>query len=233
MNDKTFSAIVLAAGSGRRMGSAVPKQYLEILGKPLLYYTLRAFEQSDVDEVILVASADYLDWCRSELTEKYAFTKVKAIVAGGAERTDSVGCGLKAAHGDYVLVHDGARCLVTPEIIRRAMDAAVSHDAAVIGMPVKDTIKQTAPDAAILATPDRKTLWAAQTPQAFAAHLLREAYAKKEASEDGTPSGWTDDADFVYSMIGKNAVMIEGSYDNIKVTTPEDLIYAECMLKNR
>ncbi len=228
MNEKTFSAIVLAAGSGRRMGTSVPKQYLEILGKPLLYYTLLAFEQSDVDEVVLVTSPDYLEWCRTELVETYGFQKVSAIVPGGAERTDSVGCGVKAARGDYVLVHDGARCLVTPEIIRRAMDAAVTYEAAVIGMPVKDTIKQTGPEGIILATPDRSTLWAAQTPQAFAAGLLKEAYAKKDAYEKKT-----DDADFVFAMTGKDAVMIEGNYDNIKVTTPEDLVFAERVLQMR
>ncbi|MCR4998871.1 MAG: 2-C-methyl-D-erythritol 4-phosphate cytidylyltransferase, partial [Lachnospiraceae bacterium] len=119
----TYTAIVLAGGSGKRMGGDIPKQYLLLCGKPLLYYPLQTFQESDVDEIVLVVASGDEDYCREEIVERYHFTKVNKIVAGGKERYDSVYQGLLQATGDYVLVHDGARAFVTTDIIRRTMDA--------------------------------------------------------------------------------------------------------------
>ena len=235
MNDqkKKICAVVLSAGRGRRMESVIQKQYMCLNGKPMIAHTLEAFERSCVDEIILVAGAGEEEYCRKEIVEAEGFRKVKTVVTGGKERYDSVFAGLKAASGcDYVLIHDGARPLVTDEIISRAAQAAVSDEACVVGMPVKDTIKIADAGGFAESTPDRSRLWQVQTPQAFSYPLVRGAYDRLMADET-QQKGITDDAMVVEHLSGTKVRLVEGSYENLKVTTPEDLVLAEALLKKR
>ncbi len=225
-----YTAIVLAGGSGKRMGLSVKKQYIEICNKPLLYYSVHAFEKSDVDEIVLVVTPGDETYVKEEIVEKYGFKKVSAIVPGGKERYNSVYEGLKVTQGDYVLIHDGARAFVTKEIIRRAMDGAKEYGACVVGMPVKDTIKVVDDDGCVKDTPERSSLWMVQTPQAFFYPLIKDAY-EKVLAKDAT--GVTDDAMVVELATDQKVKLIEGSYDNIKVTTIDDLDVAENILKKQ
>lgn len=226
-----YTAIVLAAGSGRRMNSDVHKQYLLIQGKPVLYYSLKQFEDSTVDEIVLVVGKDEVDYCRKEIVEKYGFTKVKKIVEGGRERYHSVYEGLKQAQdADYVLIHDGARPFVDQDIIRRCMQEVKIAEACVVGMPVKDTIKIADEDGYAKETPDRKNVWMIQTPQTFSRPLITDAYASMLENED---TAITDDAMVLERTKGKKVKLIEGSYRNIKITTPEDLLIAEAYLQQQ
>ena len=225
-----YTAIVLAGGSGKRMGLSVKKQYIEICNKPLLYYSVHAFEKSDVDEIVLVVTPGDENYVKKEIVEKYGFKKVSAIVSGGKERYNSVYEGLKVTRGDYVLIHDGARAFVTKEIIRRAMDGAKEYGACVVGMPVKDTIKVADDDGYVKDTPKRSSLWMVQTPQAFFYPLVKDAY-EKVLAKDAT--GVTDDAMVVELATAHKVKLIEGSYDNIKVTTIDDLDVAENILKKQ
>lgn len=223
------AAVVLAAGAGRRMNSAVHKQYMLLAGKPVLYYALKAFEESMVTDIILVVGAGEVEYCRKEIVEKYAFGKVRRIVEGGRERYHSVYEGLKAAEGaDCVLIHDGARPFVTEDMIRRSVECVKGGQSCVVGMPVKDTIKVVGGDGIAEGTPDRSTLWQIQTPQTFSYPLIRAAYEKVIASGDGTV---TDDAMVLEKATGQSVRVIEGSYRNLKITTPEDLLVAEAYLK--
>lgn len=225
-----YSAIVLSGGSGKRMGLSVKKQYLEISGKPLIYYSLEAFEKSRVDEIVLVVSPGDEEFVKGEIVEKYGLSKVKKIVPGGAERYNSVYEGLKACSGDYVLIHDGARAFLTNDVIQRAMDGARQYKACVVGMPVKDTIKISDAGGFVAETPNRNRLWMIQTPQAFETALVKKAY--EDIFKEDT-SGVTDDAMVVEKMTDVKVKLIEGSYDNIKVTTIEDLDVAENILKKQ
>ena len=178
MSDR-ITAIVLAAGRGRRMGSRIQKQYMQLAGQPLICHALRAFEQSPVDDIILVCGPGEEEYCRREIVDAYGFAKVRAVIPGGAERYDSVYAGLKAASGcDYVLIHDGARPCVTDEIIRAAIDGARQYEACEVAVPVKDTIKVADADEFAVETPPRSSLWAMQTPQAFSYPLVYEAYRR-------------------------------------------------------
>ena len=230
---RRVTAIVLAAGKGSRMGSSTLKQYLTLCGRPLLCHTLEAFEHSPVDEIILVAGAGEEEYCRKEIVEAWGFTKVAAIVRGGRERYDSVYEGLKAAAGCHdVLIHDGARPCVTKEIILAAMEGAARYGACVVGMPVKDTIKEADCSGDALHTPDRSRLWLVQTPQAFSYELVRRAYDKL-FEDPSAPENVTDDAMVVERMTSHKVHLIKGSYENIKVTTPEDLEIAEVFFRRR
>lgn len=225
------TAIVLAAGKGSRMNSDIPKQYLTLLGKPVLFYSLQAFEKSNVDEIILVTGSGEQEYCKKEIIEKYQINKVTHIVKGGAERYHSVRNGLLAAEGtDYVLIHDGARPLVSVEVINRAMVRVAETGACVVGMPVKDTIQLVDEAGAICSTPDRRRTWIAQTPQCFSYELALSSYNKAVESGDTTI---TDDAMVAQRYGNARIVMLEGGYENIKVTTPEDIAVAECFLKMR
>ena len=179
MDKKKYTAIILSAGTGSRMKSNMPKQYMELLGQPVIYYSVKAFEDSPVDEIVIVCSADYIEYFRHSIIEKYGFKKVKAIVQGGKERYNSVYEGLKAANGtDYVLIHDGARPLVDNEIIVRSMHTVEKEKACVAGMPVKDTIKVSDELGYSANSPDRRSLWQIQTPQCFEYDLLAQSYDK-------------------------------------------------------
>ncbi len=233
MSEK-IGAVVLAAGRGSRMHTPVAKQFLELKGRPMITYALAAFQDSPVHEIILVTAAEYLDYCRKEIVEAYGFTKVKAVTEGGRERYHSVYAGLRALEecggADTVLIHDGARPLVTKEIIRRAIDGAREHQACVIGMPVKDTIKICDDEGFGAGTPERKKLWQIQTPQAFSFSLVLDAYRRILAEPDGQ-EGITDDAMVVEAMTACRVKLIGGDYRNIKVTTPEDILIAEALLE--
>ncbi len=225
MQKEKCTAIVLAAGQGTRMGTKVQKQYLEIQGKPILYYALRAFEESEtIDEIILVVGKDQQAYCYNEIISKYGFQKVSKIVEGGSERYHSVWNGLQEVQGGYVFIHDGARPFVTEEILGRAFHAVKEYRACVVGMLAKDTIKIADEEGFVSDTPDRKYLWMVQTPQVFETALVKEAYQKFMTQ---TVQQATDDAMVVEQMLGVQVKLVEGSYENIKITTKEDLKIAE------
>ena len=225
------AAIVLAAGQGKRMQSHVQTQFLLLNGRPLITYALEAFENSPVDQIILVAGPDEIRYCQEEIAEKYGFSKVTKVIAGGRERYHSVYEGLKAAEGaEYVLIHDGARPLLDQEMISRSLEGAKEYGACVVGMPVKDTIKTSGADGFVESTPDRSALWQVQTPQAFYYPWILGAY-KKLFSREEYQQGVTDDGMVLESMTAHKVKLIEGSYFNIKVTTPEDMAVAEALLE--
>jgi len=224
-----FTAIVLAAGSGKRMEQEVPKQYMNIGGAPLMSHCLRTFQKSKVTQIVLVVAPGDIEKCRKEIIERYHIDKCIAIVEGGEERYDSVYAGLKAINDGYVLIHDCARAFVTEDIIHRCMSAVALYESCVVGMPTKDTIKITDTHRKVLDTPDRSTVWTVQTPQCFEYNLIRGAYDKIMPNAD--PS-ITDDAMIVEMATDHDVHMIQGSYMNIKVTTPEDATFGEAILRN-
>ena len=230
------TAIVLAGGSGKRMNSTVKKQFLMLKDKPLLYYSLKAFEDSFIDSVILVASGEDMEYCRKEIVQKYRFNKVEKIVEGGKERYHSVINGVMAAPVcDYIFIHDGARPFITGSILERLFEEVKISKACVAGMPVKDTIKIADSKGYIETTPKRDLVWMIQTPQVFSYELIYRAYAilQKEKSRllnEGISI--TDDAMVVETLLGEKVKLVEGSYRNIKITTPEDLSVAEGFLQD-
>ena len=224
-----YTAIVLAAGKGSRMNSSISKQYIELGGFPLIYYSLQAFEHSRVDDVVLVAGQDETDFCRSHIVEKYGFHKVRQIVAGGSERYLSVYQGLCAADNpDVVLIHDGARPFVTQEIIERTIEAAVKHGSGIAAVRAKDTVKIADDEQYSVQTPARDHVWMMQTPQTFLYSDIRSAYEKVIA---GNAQQVTDDAMVMEVAFGRSVKLVEGNYRNIKVTTPEDLEIADLFVR--
>ena len=230
MEQKKCTAIVLAAGQGKRMHSKVQKQFLEIGQKPIVYYSLHCFQESPrIQETILVTSKEMIPYCEKEIVEKYGFGKVTRIVEGGKERYDSVYAGLKACKDtDFVFIHDGARPFITVEMVERGYQAVVKTGACVLGMPSKDTVKLADEDGYIKETPDRKIVWNVQTPQIFSYKLICTAY---ESIQQKDMSNVTDDAMVVEQETGTRILLVEGSYQNIKITTPEDLAVAEAFLQ--
>ena len=226
---EVFAAVVLAAGRGKRMESSVHKQYLLLHEKPVLYYALKAFEESPVQEIVLVVGKGEIEYCQKEIVEKYGFSKVRKIVSGGAERYNSVWNGLQqiTEEDGFVYIHDGARPFVDDAMIERAYSCVEETNACVAGMPVKDTIKVVDEKNYVKGTPERKTLWLVQTPQVFNIQLIKEAYQKliNEKIENAT-----DDAMVVEQMMGHTVKLYPGAYENIKITTPEDLLVAEAFL---
>ena len=229
-------AIVLAAGQGKRMNSKVQKQYLLLKGKPILYYTLNAFEKSPlISEIVLVTGKDEIEYCQKEIVEKYGFEKVRKITAGGKERYYSVYEGIKVIEdADYVFIHDGARPFVDEVIIERVCENVQEYKACVVGMPVKDTIKVSDENAFCKETPPRSSLWMIQTPQTFSYQLVKGAYeCVLEAIENGEEVPQiTDDAMMVEYATDTKVKLVQGDYRNIKITTPEDLSVASTYLKN-
>ena len=263
MNEK-LTAIVLSAGKGLRMGGSTPKQYMELCGKPVLAYSLLAFENSIVDDIVIVCGKGDEDYVRKEIVEKYSVKKVSKIVAGGEERYNSVYNGLLACEpGEtktrperrianpslplsvryrktvsrrktvaedeerYVFIHDGARPLITPEIIEQLYNEVKEKKAVVAACHVKDTIKVAAENGEVLSTPDRSTLWQVQTPQVFEFELIKASYEKLIASGENA----TDDAMVAEKHSGQKVFLCDTGYANIKITTPEDLVLAESLLK--
>lgn len=237
MKEKT-AAVVLAAGKGKRMNSDIPKQYMLLRDKPVLYYSLKVFQESFVDEIVLVAEKGEEEFCRKEIVEKYGFTKVKHIAAGGTERYFSVANGLEAVSQDcdYIYIHDGARPFVTQAIIKEALAEVRTHKACVAAMPVKDTIKIADEQDFAVSTPRRDLVWMMQTPQVFQASLIRGAYHKLLSEEEKLRRQGiqiTDDAMVVETLLSHPVKLFRASYENIKITTPEDLLIADGILEKR
>ena len=224
-------AIIPAAGLGRRMGGSVSKQYLCLDGIPILVHCLRVFASHPaIAEIIIVTSADQLDFCRHDIVHAYNIDKVKAVVCGGAQRQDSVRAGLRACNChayDLVLIHDGVRPLVQAQTIDRVIAGTRQSGACIAGVPLKDTVKIVA-DGIIQTTPERSSLWAAQTPQGFRYGLIRDAH--EHAFTHGIEG--TDDASLV-ECCQQPVHVVEGMYSNLKITTPEDMVLAQALLHNR
>lgn len=251
MEKKRCTAIVLAAGQGSRMKSDVAKQYMLLGDRPLIWYALHAVEESSViDDCILVTGAEDIFFVKEEIVAKYGFCKVTAVVAGGKERYDSVYNGLQAAVGretaqggenpyvpdqnGYIFIHDGARPFLTEDILKRCLAEVERSGACVAGMPVKDTIKLADEEGCVAGTPDRTRLWQIQTPQVFEAALIMEAYERLMREKETLAAGVkiTDDAGVVELMLERPVRLVEGSYRNIKVTTPEDIVVAEALMQD-
>ena len=225
------TAIVLAAGQGKRMHSKVQKQFLEIQGYPVLYQSLHCFQESPlIQDITLVTGEESISYCKEEIVQKYGFTKVSAVIPGGKERYDSVYAGLcECRDCEYVLIRDGARPFVTEEILKRGLQKVKETGACVIGMPSKDTVKLSDEEGYVKETPNRKCVWTIQTPQIFSYSLIREAH---DSIRQKDMSKITDDAMVVEQETGAKVALAEGSYQNIKITTPEDLDIAEAFLKH-
>lgn len=241
--------IILAGGSGKRVGAEIPKQYIEVNGKPLLYYTLKAFEESAVDAVSVVADEVHLQFVISEIVDQYGLKKVIRVCEGGKERFDSVHHGLddlssEAKGEDVVLIHDGARPFIKPEEIDQLIEETKACGAAIAAMPVKDTIKLADADGFVAATTVRADTWQIQTPQGFRYGLIKEAYDKAAAMQWKVPGGleatntdpvlvpagkiFTDDSMVIEAVCPEQKIkLVKTSYENVKITTPADLDLAK------
>jgi len=221
-NQRKVGAIIVAAGESQRMGG-IDKVFAPLGGKPVLSYVLDAFESCPAISQIVVVSRKNLERCRKLIVEK-GLSKPIEVCAGGRRRQDSVAAGLKLLNCDWVVIHDGARPLVTRDLIERGLEAAKETGAAVAAIPVTDTIKVANDDGIVLQTPPRQNLWAVQTPQVFRYGLIAEAY-KKANSEV------SDDASLV-EQLGYKVKLYMGAHDNIKITTSHDLLIAETWQKD-
>lgn len=227
---KFCSAVVVAAGKGTRYGSDIPKQFVELCGKPVLYYPLKALCDSDkIDEIIIVTSEEWIEFCTDEIVKKYNMDKVEAIVVGGSERYDSVFAGLMGVDisADYVFIQDGARPMLTTDIIDRGYETVLKYDTAVAAVPVSDTVKITDDKGVVTDTPDRAHTWLIQTPQIFAYKLILKAYFDLA---DKDKQGITDDAMVIERMTDTKVHLFEGSVNNIKITEKGDIDRAERMI---
>lgn len=224
-----IAAIIAAAGIGKRMGVNLPKQYLEIGGRPIICHTLDRFRDfKELSDVIIVVEPGREASFKSEILERYEYPKKWSVAGGGKVRQESVANGLKlvAPGTDIVLVHDGVRPFITPAELALSAETALRDGACIIASPIKETVKRIGTDGNIRDTIDRSNLWGAKTPQAFTVSLLREAM--QAAFRDNFVG--TDEASLV-ERIGKKVKIIEGNSRNIKITTQEDLIIAEALLK--
>jgi 2-C-methyl-D-erythritol 4-phosphate cytidylyltransferase len=228
-------AIVLAAGSGSRMNADVKKQFLELSGKPILYYSLNAFQNSFIDDIILVTSKEDIEYCKNEIVKKYDFNKVRCIVEGGRERYHSVMHGLKMIQScDFVYVHDAARPLIDEEMLERLQEGVEDYGSAVAAVETKDTIKIVDNENFVISTPSRNTVWIIQTPQVFRFTTITEAYERLRMRLQNISAEdihITDDAMVVENFTNSKVKLIRGSYKNIKITTPEDMLIAERFLQ--
>lgn len=235
--DKKCVAVVLAAGKGKRMNSDTLKQYMLLKEKPLLYYCLKTFEDSFVDEVVLVTFSEEIEYCRKEIVEKYGLSKVNKIVTGGKERYHSVAAGLNAVEdADYVFIHDGARPFVSEDILEKLFDDVKEYGSAICAVRVKDTIKIADNQGFAITTPNRHSLWQMQTPQTFDFAVIKEAYRNLIDSEVRILSQGievTDDAMVLETFTNRKIRLTEGDYHNIKITTPEDLEIGEVFLSGK
>ena len=222
------TAIILAAGSGKRFSSDKKKQFVELYDKPLLYYSLKAFSESKVDEIIVVTSKDDIDFVKEDIVKKYGFTKVTSIVEGGTERYDSVYNGLKVCGGYICLIHDSARAMISVELINRCIEETFKYRAVVPAVTPKDTIRVRNKEFGG-ETIDRNTLCIIQTPQCFDIALIKSAFEGLYKTDYKT-LGITDDAMVVEKFTDAKVRLIEGDYKNIKVTTPEDIMIAKAFL---
>ncbi|MDO4975920.1 MAG: 2-C-methyl-D-erythritol 4-phosphate cytidylyltransferase [Eubacteriales bacterium] len=232
MSQKRTTAIVLAAGKGSRMGAGQNKVYLDLHGKPVMTYALEAYEKSQIDEIIVVASPGDEAFVEKEMVQKYGFSKVKKVVAGGRERFESVYFGLLACEETkeehYILVHDSARVFIRPEQINECIDAVEKYKACTMAVPTKDTIRIIDAEGYPALTPRRSDVWQMQTPQCF---MLSEGIAAFQAMMESGDSDITDDVMVLERYGNRRSKMIMGSYENMKLTTPEDMIVGEMILK--
>ena len=229
MNSKVC-ALIPAAGKGSRMAHSVKKPYLKLAQKPIVAHTIQRFEQnSAVDAIYLIVDRDDFSMCHTAVLHPYRFTKVQDLVEGGETRQMSVYNGIRAlsADVDFVIVHDGVRPFVTDEIIFECLTVADECGAAVAAVPVKDTIKVADQDGFIVQTPERDQLWAVQTPQVFRKSLLEEAHQAAQTRQLTA----TDDASLV-EQLGFPVKLVNGSYANLKITTPIDLRVAEVLISD-
>ena len=212
------------------MNSKVQKQFLLIKGKPVLYYSLSCFQNSrEIEEIIVVTGKESINFCKQEIIEAYGFSKVKAVIPGGNQRYDSVYAGLCACEdSDYVFIHDGARPFLSDDMIKRGKEAVLVYGACVIGMPSKDTIKIADENGMVESTPSRNRVWNIQTPQIFSYTAIREAH---ERARQQNMADITDDAMVIERFGNMKIKLVEGSYENIKITTPEDIVVAEKILE--
>lgn len=244
MKKKRCTAIVLAAGSGSRMHSEVPKQFMELGGRPLIWYALDAVEQSEIiDDCLLVTGAGDISYVQQEIVGKYGFTKIDRVIAGGEERYASVARALEVIWNEetkvpnrdgYVFIHDGARPFLSRKILEDTYAAAYAYGACAAAMPVKDTIKIADREGYAVQTPNRSSVWMVQTPQVFETQLICQAYQKlmgqlPRLREQGIQI--TDDAMVAETMLNCRVKLVPASYENIKVTTPEDMKIAEALLR--
>ena len=220
-----IAAILLAAGGSTRM-NGVDKIIAPLLGRPLLAYSLEHLaESASIDSIVVVAGEINDDPVR-DIALQASTDKIVAVCTGGVRRQDSVRAGLDhAGDATHILVHDGARPLIDAPLIERAVQAASDHEAAIAAVPVKDTIKIADEEMSVHKTVPRESLWAVQTPQIFESELLKRAHRSIEADV-------TDDASMV-EMLGHEVKLFMGSYENLKVTTPEDIVMAEAILRSR
>lgn len=226
------TAIVLAAGKGSRMKSDTPKQFLELDNKPILLYSLETFEKSLVDEIIIVTIPSMIDYINNEIVERYKFNKVKAVLEGSVARYLSVYNGLLAAKdSDYVLIHDSARPFASIAMINSIIENVKEKNAVIPAVPVKDTIKQIDENGYVSNTPDRNTLVAVQTPQAFLYRKLVKGYEAIDKTQvDDTI---TDDSCVWERYVKELVYVVDGEESNIKITTPEDLNIGKTLINKR
>ncbi len=227
------SAIILAAGSGKRMNSALPKQYMDLAGLPVLTRTLMVFDKHPaIEHIFLVVSANDTAYCRQHILSNNSWGKTVRLVTGGKKRQDSVYNGLKAAganigEGEIVLIHDGARPFVSKDMITECIEGARECGACILGIPASDTLKRVDSRGIIYGTISRENVWMAQTPQAFSLKLIRDGF--ENAMKKGLSV--TDDA-AVLESFGIPVRIIPGSRNNMKITTPEDFDFAVAMLRS-
>jgi len=222
-------AVIVSAGKGHRFMEGKKKQFHFLEGKPILAHTLDKFETCPlIRSILLVVGQEDMDYCLKEVVEKFEFKKISQIVPGGKRRQESVKNGIDALPRDVevVAIHDGVRPFVTKAMIEDSIQSAVRYGAVVLAMPVKETIKMSNPDGTVLKTLDRESLWQIQTPQTFQVNIIKEAYYR--ATKDAFVG--TDDASLV-ERLGVTVHILPGSYTNIKITTPEDLLLANLFLK--
>ena len=226
-----ISAVILAGGTGTRMAEHMPKQYLEIGGKPILSYSVDAFENAeDINEIILVVPQGQVEYCEQTIARPADYTKITKIIEGGQTRQESSYKGVisTSPKNDFVMIHDGARPFVQRQEIRDLAEKLAENDAVIMAVAVKDTIKKVSGVSIIEKSLERNCLWAALTPQAFRRELIIDAH--EQALKAGYQA--TDDAALLESM-GYKVRVTEGDYMNIKITTKEDMVFAEAILAYR
>lgn len=229
--DIRASAVIAAAGQGKRFGDSLPKQFLTLGGKPVLSYSLETFSKSDlIGEIIVVVPEDWVRTVKTDIVDRLSIPKVTKIIPGGPERQDSVLNGFNSLSGKpgIVAVHDGARPLVPLSLLEEVIREASAHGAALSALPSSDTIKKSSPDMYADGTVPRDSLWFAQTPQAFGYDVLKKAFSK--AADDRFTG--TDESQLV-ERTGVRVKIVKGSPYNIKITTPEDLALGELILDMR
>ena len=220
---KSVTAIIVAAGNGTRMKKKTPKQFLELKNKPILVYTLETFQKTDIiDKIVLVCQESFILYCH-ELAAKYSLNKIKKIIPGGCKRQVSVGNGLKFVDTDIVCIHDGVRPFVNQNLIKNIIEECEENDGCICAIKPKDTVKFY--NNHVIKTLDRENIYLAQTPQAFKTNILKSCYIKSQKEN----IYFTDESSLM-EYYNHKIKIIDGDYLNIKITTPEDLFFANAYL---